>query len=295
MKFLILSFTLLITSIVPGFSQKAEELSPAHLIFTIPAGREQSLSGMFKPQFWRLWQEPDGIHRTSDGPLLITISKIPMIFVRSKPYAAEETIQETWTKTDGTRTSRTLQPTLIYRDSAGRTRVDWPAHYPSPKVFNQSFAHENDIFDLVEAMGGVVGADRVNNLSTIPEINDPVAGSQYYLDSLNRVAYRFSLPPSIPNLPSSIPSKKLPHEFLGTKTIVDVEVQGIRYTTTIDASKTITTESWVSNELMIGILRKSSFSNYGEIIQTLKNIKRVEPDAALFKIPSDYKIVDGPQ
>jgi hypothetical protein len=37
------------TSIIPGFSQKAEELGPAHSLFIILAGREQSLSGAFRP------------------------------------------------------------------------------------------------------------------------------------------------------------------------------------------------------------------------------------------------------
>jgi hypothetical protein len=130
--------------------------------------------------------------------------------------------------------------------------------------------------------------DCAGGRSTVPEITDPIAGYRYYLDSLHQVAYRFSLPPS-----AGIPQKQIQYEFLGVKTIDGIEVQGIHYSTTIDKF-IVATESWISNELMIGVLRKSSFPN-GAIIQSLKTIKRTEPDAALFKIPSDYRIIDGPK
>jgi hypothetical protein len=331
MKALILSFTLLMMSTVPGFSQKAEEPGPAHSLFSIPAGREQSLSGPFKPQFlkfeqWRVTKSnftPEEIKRMNsieeikrrNGLLEITISKIPTIRVQAKPYSAEETIQETWTMSDETQKSRTLQSTFVYRDSAGRTRIDWPGCYPLPIDFSKrelapkpTVPENPNTLDLLKRMGVVVmgGAvmsemvmmkdfpemrDCARGRSAVPEIIDPVAGYRYYLDSLHQVAYRFSLPPS-----ADIPQKQTQYDFLGVKTINGIEVQGIRYSTTIDKFivPTVPTESWVSDELMIGVLRKSSFPN-GEIIQTLKNIKQTEPDAALFKIPSDYKIIDGPK
>jgi hypothetical protein len=290
MKFLILGFTLPMTFIVPGFSQKAEEPGPAHSLFAIPAGREQSLSGVFKPQFHRQGQGispretvPEIVRPRDDGQLEITIPNNPTTFVQSKPYSAEETIQEKWTWTDKipkpgeTPKPRTLQSTFIYRDSEGRIRIDWPACYPFPFVFsNRIFAPHSREMEW----------DCVGDLSVITEIADPVAGYRYYLDSANQVAYRFSLPPNVPQ-------KQLPHEFLGVKTINGINVQGIRYATIIDASNTVVTESWTSNELMIGVLRKSSSPDRGEIIQTLKNIKRIEPDVALFKIPTDYRIIDG--
>jgi hypothetical protein len=315
MKTLILSFTLLMTSIVPGFSQKDEDLSPAHSLFAILAGREQSLSGAFRPQFWRRGY---GLTRRSTGPetsmpgdgqLVITLSNIPIMLVRSKPYSAEETIQETGTRSIGTQKSNPPQSAFIYRDAAGRTRIDWPACYRFPSIFSSSYSNLNlapntniapnnivpsNILDLIEIMGGSIGSDCLAGMSPITEINDPVAGYRYYLDSLYRVAYRFSLPLSAVYLPSSIPPKPLQYEFLGVKTIAGVDVQGARFSTTIDKA-IVTTESWISNELMIGVHRKSFAPNRGEIIQTLKNIKRAEPDAALFKIPSDYKIVDGPK
>jgi hypothetical protein len=301
MKALILSFTLLMTSIVPGFSQKDEDLSPAHSLFAILVGREQSLSGFFRPRFPGSVQVQAGkVFRIPNGPLEIKFSKLPTIFVQSKPYSAEETIQETWTRYDKTQESRTLQSTFLYRDSVGKTRIDWPACYPqSIDDSNRKLAPNPNVLERDGVvMGGVFmwdGSkwvsmnDCAGGRSAVPEIIDPVAGYRYYLDSLHQVAYRFSLPPS-----AGIPQKQTQYEFLGVKTIDGIEVQGIRFSTTIDKF-IATTESWVSNELMIGVLRKSSLPGKKEISQTMKNIKQAEPDVALFKIPSDYKIVDGPK
>jgi hypothetical protein len=168
MKTLILSYTLLMISIVSGFSQKAEAPDPVHALFAGPAGREQSLSGPFKPQFlksvqWRVTKShftPEEIKRMNsieelrrtNGLLEITISKVPTIRVQAKPYSAEETIQETWTMSDKTQKSRTLQSTFIYRDSAGRTRIDWPGCYPPPIDFSK----RKTAFDLMAIMGGMV-------------------------------------------------------------------------------------------------------------------------------------------
>jgi hypothetical protein len=238
MKALILSFTLLMMSIVYGFSQKAEEPDPAHALFAVPAGREQSLSGVFRPQFWR---RGFGLARRSTGPetsmpgdgqLVITLSNIPTMLVRSKPYSAEETIQETGTRSIGTQKSNPPQSAFIYRDAAGRTRIDWPACYRFPSIFSSSYSNLNlapntnmapnnivtsNILDLIEVMGGSIGSDCLAGMSPIPEIVDPVAGYRYYLDSLHQEVYRFSIQPSAMYVPSIIQQNQLQYESLAAR------------------------------------------------------------------------------
>jgi len=51
-------------------------------------------------------------------------------------------------------------------------------------------------------------------------------------------------------------------------------------------------ESWLSPELKITVLSKSSDPRMGENTMRLQGIDRSEPDPALFRAPADYQIVD---
>jgi hypothetical protein len=52
-------------------------------------------------------------------------------------------------------------------------------------------------------------------------------------------------------------------------------------------------EKWVSPDLKIVVLDKYRNSNTGsdETVSEIRQLERTEPDAALFEIPADYKIV----
>jgi len=43
------------------------------------------------------------------------------------------------------------------------------------------------------------------------------------------------------------------------------------------------------------IMSRQSDPRIGETVFKLTNINRSEPDASLFKIPSDYTVMEGPQ
>jgi hypothetical protein len=51
-------------------------------------------------------------------------------------------------------------------------------------------------------------------------------------------------------------------------------------------------ETWTSPELKTVVLSKNSDPRNGDSTTRLTNISRLEPDASLFQIPSDYEIVD---
>jgi hypothetical protein len=58
---------------------------------------------------------------------------------------------------------------------------------------------------------------------------------------------------------------------------------------------TIVSEVWTSPELKVVVSSKRSDPRMGEQTFQLTNIVRAEPDAALFTVPADFKIIDGPQ
>jgi hypothetical protein len=84
-------------------------------------------------------------------------------------------------------------------------------------------------------------------------------------------------------------------ESLGTQVIEGVSCEGHRMTRTIPAGaignerplETIT-ETWISPELHALVLKKNSDPRFGETIYKLTDIRRAEPDASLFQVPSSY-------
>ena len=91
-------------------------------------------------------------------------------------------------------------------------------------------------------------------------------------------------------------------EDLGTQTMEGVQVTGVRTTRTIPAGEigndrpiSIVTEVWTSPDLKTIVYSKRSDPRMGEQTFQLTNIVRSEPDASLFTVPPDFKIVDGPQ
>jgi hypothetical protein len=91
-------------------------------------------------------------------------------------------------------------------------------------------------------------------------------------------------------------------EDLGSQTMEGIVVIGVRTTRTIPAGEmgnekpiVIVTEVWTSPDLKTIISSKRSDPRMGDQTFHLTNLVRAEPDASLFTVPSDFKIVDGPQ
>ena len=88
-------------------------------------------------------------------------------------------------------------------------------------------------------------------------------------------------------------------ENLGDQTIDGIHVTGTRMTHTIPAGKmgnekpiTVTSERWYSPDLKATITTKHDDPWAGELKTELKNVSASEPDASLFAVPADYKVVD---
>jgi hypothetical protein len=88
-------------------------------------------------------------------------------------------------------------------------------------------------------------------------------------------------------------------ENLGDQTIDGIHATGTRVTTTIPAGKmgnekpiVVTSERWYSPELKATVMTKHDDPWAGELKTEFKNVSTSEPDASLFTVPADYKVID---
>jgi hypothetical protein len=87
-------------------------------------------------------------------------------------------------------------------------------------------------------------------------------------------------------------------ENLGDQTIDGIHATGTRMTTTIPSGKmgnekpiVVTSERWYSPELKATVMTKHNDPWAGELKIQFTNVNTSEPDASLFTVPSDYKVV----
>ncbi len=197
------------------------------------------------------------------------------------PLTAQIVVTHENTLSDGNHISRTSQTTL-YRDAQGRTRREVPVEAATP------------------ATGSVK--------HVIVMINDPVAGKRYMLDPANKTARELlgpHGPGDHPRRPAGeavkeMLSKDVQRDQLGNKTISGFEASGEKVTRTIAAGEIgnekpieVVTERWFSTDLQLPVLIVHSDPMMGTATTKLTSVTRGEPDASLFQVPSDYKVVSG--
>jgi len=92
---------------------------------------------------------------------------------------------------------------------------------------------------------------------------------------------------------------EIKNERLDPQTIEGVLAEGHRTTMTFpidsegnDRPIVRTSETWMSPDLKIMMLSKSSDPRSGESNVRITNLRRGEPDSTLFQVPADYTIVD---
>jgi hypothetical protein len=133
----------------------------------------------------------------------------------------------------------------------------------------------------------------------------PGGGDALYLQSGSAVPPSPGVPPPTMFIQKTLivpdPSETKT-EDLGSQTMEGLLVNGTRTTRTIPAGEigndrplSIVTEVWTSPDLKTIISSKRSDPRMGEQTFQLSNITRAEPDASLFTVPPDFKVVEGPQ
>ena len=196
--------------------------------------------------------------------------------VKGQPFSAETVLEDTRRLYDGSTVTKSNKG-AFYRDGTGRTRREQP----------------------LEMVGGVSIAGTDGKPQMLVFINDFGTKTQYFLDLNNKVARRHGIGGNPPGEPGMPPDAKT--ESLGKKTIEGVETEGTRVTFEIPAGQLgndkpmqVVTENWFSPELQMIVYSRHLDPLAGEHIFKLVNIKRSEPSADLFSVPSGFRIEGGP-
>lgn len=201
------------------------------------------------------------------------------------PLTATILMMREQTLSDGNRINKQTQMT-VYRDSQGRVRRDTTMDFGTPAT------------------------GRVKH--NIIMIKDPVAGKRYMLDPVNKTAHVMPMGPKGrgprgdgPDGPGKNPPMRHEHsavqeQALGTKTIDGLQAEGRSVTRTIPAGEIgnekpidVVTERWFATDLQIPLLVTHTDPMMGSVTTKVTSVSRGEPDASLFQIPSDYKVVTG--
>lgn len=208
--------------------------------------------------------------------------------VKGAPFSATATSDTTQTLQDGNTIHRTTKSDL-YRDSEGRSRREI------------TFSG----FGPLQAAG---------KTRTMTMINDPVAGAHYMLDPDSKVAHKMLArgakheagpgkmfkDKGLDRLPRHLDAANVTTESLGTQNINGVNAEGTRVTHTIPAGQIgndqpihIVFERWYSPDLQMVVKSTRSDPRFGTTTYTVSDIKRTEPAAAMFSVPSDYTVKEG--
>lgn len=223
--------------------------------------------------------------------------------VTAAPYTATATTENTQVLADG---NRIVNKTSLFvaRDSQGRTRRETDLHrigtmqVDSPKTvfINDPTAHTQYIFTPGGEATKVIRSN--STWKEGPQILDLRNGKgERHVNEkvMEQVIVKVGGPHDPQQRKEN--NEQIKHEDLGTQTIEGVSAQGKRETVTIPAGEIgnerpieIVTETWFSPELHTMVLRKHSDPRLGDSTYRLTDIKRNEPDAALFQPPPGTKV-----
>jgi hypothetical protein len=187
------------------------------------------------------------------------------------PLSFEQVEERTRLSPDGTSETEVLT-SKIYRDSAGRMRIEQTVSGPSDKSI------------------------------VLVQLVDPLACSIVVLTP-DKIAARIIAPKcgtdpfavAFPSLQHTLPPGNWDRktENLGIRKIEGIEFEGTRTTQTSgdQTSMIAIDERWDSKDLRLTGLASGSGPT-GRYTARIQSVDRREPDPALFLIPSDYRIQD---
>jgi hypothetical protein len=205
--------------------------------------------------------------------------------VTGAPYSAVETTTETQVLADGNTIQHT-RTTNVARDSQGRVRTETTEVRRGPSAQNGTSVTHVTISDPVSHT--IREIDNQNKV--VHEMT--VRGFANGQGRGNRTQATRSTPPADPNVKN---------EELGTQTVNGETATGRRVTHTIPAGTQGNTqqiqsvrETWMSPDLKVPVMTKSSDPRRGTVVTQLSNITRAEPDATLFQNPAGYTVRSGP-
>ena len=248
------------------------------------------------------------------------ISRTPVL---GAPYSALITNESSQLLADGNRITQSSSGTTA-RDSQGRTRQDAPlpaignmaaANAPHFVFINDPVGQKTYTLNLTEKTAQSFAMPRASSgTGAGVGTGGSVEANTLFLKLKQEAeASASGQTPEIATQKSSIMMDKVKAETfgeatevstedLGTQTMEGVLVTGTRTTKTIPTGQignekpiSIVIEVWTSPDLKTVVMSKRSDPRMGEQTFRLTNIVRVEPDASLFTVPADFKVIDGQQ
>lgn len=239
--------------------------------------------------------------------------------VQGAPYSATVTNESTQTLADGNRIVQKSSGTTA-RDSQGRTRQDAAL----PAIGNLSAADAPELVFIQDPVAQVSYTLNVKEktaqkmMALLPPPGAPVGAGTVAISTAGvpatdtffaEVGTEASASEAGPPPPMTFHKRvfindpaEAKTEDLGSQMIEGVLANGVRTTRTIPAGQignekplNVVTEVWTSPELKTVVFSKRTDPRMGEQVFRLTNIVRAEPDQALFTVPANYKVVDGPK
>jgi hypothetical protein len=199
----------------------------------------------------------------------------------------------------------------VFRDSQGRMRTD--SEMPPLLSSTEKFEHIT-INDPVQKV--IINLNSRNKTATIFHFGQGVGPTAIGMGNIAGAPVNLApgQPPTKAAEPKPTPgvatSSKMGAkiyttpvetrtEALGTRNIEGVTATGTRTMRIINAGSTgnekpiiSVTETWFSPELRITVLTETDDGQSGHSIMKLVNIRRTEPMAQLFQVPSDFTVKD---
>jgi TonB family protein len=132
------------------------------------------------------------------------------------------------------------------------------------------------------------------------ELYDPATRTRTDLFPLTKLARQWAVGVAAQATPAAGTAKsETTREEIGNDTMEGLSVKGVRVTQTYatgalgnDRPLTMVTEYWYAAELRINLLTKRTDPRYGVQTVRVTELERREPDAALFAIGDEYKVVN---
>jgi hypothetical protein len=248
--------------------------------------------------------------QTRTGMVTMRIDTMDAAPVKGAPFCATVVTEHTQSLADGNRI-HTSDSSMLCRDSEGRVRreaglnlLEAGQQTSAPKLIT--------ILDPVAGVRYLLDTENkiAQKIPLLPEggfTTAAVPGPAHAPDKQVMIYQRTGGPGSDVMFNDVLVKKvgpdsgeKAPNsESLGDQTIDGIHVTGTRMTHTIPAGKmgnekpiTVTSERWYSPELKATVTTMHDDPWAGELKTELKNVSASEPDASLFAVPADYKVVD---
>jgi hypothetical protein len=251
--------------------------------------------------------------------------------IKGAPYSAQAVTETVQTLGDGNRIVRKTTA-QVYRDSEGRTRRDqtlgtigpYAAAGDPPQTFfiNDPVSGVSYILDPASKVArklpriefnfkvekGAAEKEMIERRLSTTVTPPPPGAAKSDESKVEAHSFVFTTPAPPPDGPAGPNVQFFAYKMADSKTeklesrnIEGVQAEGTRTTETIPAGEIgneqpiqIVNERWYSPELQVVVLTRHSDPRFGETTYKLTNIQRGEPSPALFQVPSDYTVKEGP-